>query len=35
MVHKIEELIKMYSPNNQEDISETRMEKLGIIGGVD
>ena len=35
MVHKIEELMKMYSPNNQEDISETRMEKLGIIGGVD
>jgi fructose-1,6-bisphosphatase I len=35
MVHKIEELMKMYSPNKQEDISETRMEKLGIIGGVD
>ncbi len=34
MVHKIEELMKMYSPNKQEDISETRMEKLGIIGGV-
>lgn len=35
MVHKIEELMKMYSPNKQEDLSETRMEKLGIIGGVD
>jgi fructose-1,6-bisphosphatase I len=35
MVHKIEELMNIYSPNKQEDISETRMEKLGIIGGVD
>jgi len=35
MVLKIEELMQKYSPNTEHDKAETRMEKLGIIGGVD
>jgi fructose-1,6-bisphosphatase I len=35
MVLKVEELMQKYSPNTEHDKAETRMEKLGIIGGVD
>ena len=35
MVLKAEELMQKYSPNTEQDKAETRMEKLGIIGGVD
>jgi len=35
MVLKVEELMQKYSPNTEHDKAETRMEKLGIIDGVD
>jgi fructose-1,6-bisphosphatase I len=35
MVLKVEELMQKYSSNTEHDKAETRMEKLGIIGGVD
>jgi fructose-1,6-bisphosphatase I len=35
MVLKVEELMQKYSSNTEQDKAETRMEKLGIIGGVD
>ena len=35
MVLKVEELMQKYSSNTEQDKAETRMEKLGIIDGVD
>jgi hypothetical protein len=35
MVLKVEELMQTYSSKTPDEKAEERMEKLGIIGGVD